>query len=149
MSRRVSVLPKFPELYEIGHNYAASIKSTTLFHSRKNPDFLSEFLAYTGQEVQQEMEDRLAEIETSLTLTLLASIEAIFRVDYLCRCYDRKRDPLSRHFRDLYKANGARVSLEDELLGGWRQHGSVPAILLGEIKGAFKYRHWLAHGRYW
>lgn len=149
MSRRVSVLPKFPELSEIGHHYAASIKSMTLFHSRKNPDFLSEFLTYTIQEVQQEKEDRLAEIDATLALTLLASIEATFRVDYLRRCYHKKKDPLSRHFRNLYKKYGARVSLEDELLTGWRQHGSVPPNLLDEIKGAFRYRHWLAHGRYW
>lgn len=30
-----------------------------------------------------------------------------------------------------------------------RQETCMSKALLGELAGAFRYRHWLAHGRYW
>ena len=82
-------------------------------------------------------------------MTLLASIEASFRVDYLQRRYGRKKDDLSRAFRDLYNEKAQRVSLTDDILQRWREHSDVTAQLVGDIRSAFRYRHWLAHGRYW
>jgi hypothetical protein len=31
----------------------------------------------------------------------------------------------------------------------WKQEFPTQKLLLGELKGALNYRHWLAHGRYW
>ncbi len=42
-----------------------------------------------------------------------------------------------------------RVSLSEDLLEVWRSHGSVPGRLISDIRSAFGYRDWLAHGRYW
>ena len=149
MYRRVAFAASYPEFEDVAEHYESSVKSMTLFYSHLNPGFVNEFRYYTHDEVAREKEDRLEEIDASLALTLLASIEASFRVDYLRRCYRKRKDSLSRDFRALYKKKGRYVSFEEELLDGWKKHSNVRQSLLGDIKGAFKYRHWLAHGRYW
>lgn len=82
-------------------------------------------------------------------MTVLASIEATLRVDYLQRCYRRGRDQLSRSFRYLYQTKGKEVSLLNDLLDIWKIHGRMTQRLAGDIRSAFGYRHWLAHGRYY
>jgi hypothetical protein len=80
---------------------------------------------------------------------LLSALEAAFRIDYLQRSYQRKKDKLSKTFRNLHQQKGSRASLEENILSVWKEHTSVPANLIGDLRGVFKYRHWLAHGRYW
>ena len=82
-------------------------------------------------------------------ITLLASFEASFRVDYLQQNYAKRRDGLSRAFRALYQQKQQRVSLTDDILERWRKHSNVTPVLVGNIRSAFRYRDWLAHGRYW
>ena len=48
-------------------------------------------------------------------MSLLAAVEAAFRIDYLQRCYQRKKDGVSRQFWEIYKEKETRASLEDEL----------------------------------
>ena len=56
---------------------------------------------------------------------------------------------VSRAFRNLYSDKGPHVSLEDDILVAWRQNSDVPHKVIADLKEAFQYRHWLAHGRYW
>lgn len=149
MSRRVSFSESYQEFEDLGEHYDVFVNSMNLYYSELNPAFISQFRLYTREEVEREKEGRLEEIDASLALTLLASIEASFRIDYLQRCYREMEDPLSRKFRELYESKDSHVSFENEILDGWKEHSNVPLTLLEDIKGAFKYRHWLAHGRYW
>lgn len=82
-------------------------------------------------------------------MDVFGALEAAFRIDYLQRCYRREKDVLSRAFRHLYKDKGRRVSLVGDILAAWRQNSNVPRKVIADLTGAFKYRHWLAHGRYW
>jgi hypothetical protein len=113
-----------------------------------NPDPIR-FIGYTSEELQIELQQRLAEADLSSSLNALAALEATFRVDYLQRSYMRKRDKLSKLFRQIYIKQGARASFEDDILKAWRESTSGNDGIIGDIRGAFKYRHWLAHGRYW
>jgi hypothetical protein len=70
-------------------------------------------------------------------------------VDYRYRCENRLKDPLSRAFRDKYKRRQERVSLEEELFDAWSEHEPGAHALIGDLRGAFRFRHWLAHGCYW
>jgi hypothetical protein len=107
------------------------------------------FIGYSAQEVQQEQNLRLDELDKNSVFCLLAAMEASFRIDFYLRCYDRKKDDLSRHFRTIYKEKGDKISLEEDVLEAWKIHLPAAKSLLSEMKGAFRYRHWLAHGRYW
>jgi hypothetical protein len=51
----------------------------------------------------------------------------------------------------LRKAYGAqiwRVPLAEKIFEIWRTVYPETSYLIGELKGAFRFRHWLAHGRY-
>ena len=69
-----------------------------LYYSQLNPTLISQFQFYSREELERERESRLEEIDASLALTLLASIEGSFRIDYLQRCYREKKDLLSMNF---------------------------------------------------
>ena len=112
-------------------------------------EYPERFLGYSITELNFELELRLTEIDITSSLSLLSAIEAAFRIDYLQRCYIRKKDPLSRAFREIHKLKGSKASLEDDILDSWKQNTSAPKVILGHLKGALKFRHWIAHGRYW
>lgn len=92
---------------------------------------------------------RIEETDLRSALAILTAIEASFRVDYLCRCQKKMKDDVSRAFRTIYKGRKSNVRLEDEIFQTWRQESPASRALIGELRGAFKFRHWLAHGRYW
>jgi hypothetical protein len=104
---------------------------------------------YAGLTVEEVRGTVLAEHDHNSALSVLACVEAALRMDYLKRCYDKKRDDISRSFREIYKARAERARLDDDILASWRDKSSIPKVLIGELIGAFNYRHWLAHGRYW
>ena len=149
MARRVAFSSSQLEFEKIAEHYTDLEKSLNLYYSEWNPNFSERFSFYTSEEIWAEREHRIEETDSTLAMTILSTIEASFRVDYLQRCYRKKKDQLSRSFRDLYRVKNRSVSLEDDILEMWKNHSSVSAYLVGEIRGAFKYRHWLAHGRYW
>jgi hypothetical protein len=59
------------------------------------------------------------------------------------------KDDLSRAFRLIWRSRKKRVSLDEDILEAWKKHSSASKQLIGELRGAFNFRHWLAHGRYW
>jgi hypothetical protein len=107
------------------------------------------YLFATQTELSALLTNRLSETELRSCLAVLSSIEAAFRVDYLTRCAGRLKDPLSRDLRILFKKYGQRVSLEEDILQLWSEHYPAFKLAIGELRGAFRFRHWLAHGRYW
>lgn len=107
------------------------------------------FFAYTLTEAVEEMEARVAELDATCTFTLLADLEATFKIDYLQRCYMKKKDRISKNFRKTYAEKKASVSLDRDLLPIWRDHHPKLKGIIGAINGAFNYRDWIAHGRYW
>ncbi len=100
-------------------------------------------------EVETYFANIFREIEYSFCLNLIASIEARFRMDYVVRATDKLKDPLSREFRELYKEHQEKVGLEEVILEQWKHHHSHTKSYISAYIGALKYRHWLAHGRYW
>ncbi|THV21561.1 hypothetical protein [Peteryoungia ipomoeae] len=107
------------------------------------------YVGYTRSELAAELQRRLAEIELTSSMAVLAAFEASLRVDYLKRCYEKRKDPLSRDFREVYAQRGSRAGLEDEILAAWCRALPRSKPLIDNLIAAFKFRHWLAHGRYW
>ena len=119
------------------------------YFTRGNPSSAQRFLGFSPSEVLTEKELLLDELRRSSSMGVFGALEAAFRIDYLQRCYRRERDDVSRAFRDLYNGRGQHVSLEGDILAAWRQNSDVPRKVIADLTEAFKYRHWLAHGRYW
>jgi hypothetical protein len=59
------------------------------------------------------------------------------------------KDGLSRAFRAICKRKPDYVSLEKDIFDTWSSYASGAHPLIGELRSAFKFRNWLAHGRYW
>lgn len=149
MAKRIPISHDYPKAYELAAHYALVVEAIHLHHSESNPEFADRFEQWTRAEIRFERDKMLYEADAASVMMMLASIEAAFRVDYLLRCYERKKDSLSRELRNLHQSKGQWASFSDDLLEVWRSHGTMPARLIGDIRGAFGYRHWLAHGRYY
>ena len=149
MARRVSLSEAHLAANQVAAHHAVVEEAIHLYYTEASPGFETRFAFYTEDEVLAERDERLYEAGAASAMMVLASIEAAFRVDYLRRCYARYRDRLSRTLRTLYQNKGERVSLTDDLLEVWKDHGNLTARLVGDIRNAFGYRHWLAHGRYY
>jgi hypothetical protein len=66
-----------------------------------------------------------------------------------CNAATAGGDPVSRAFREIYQAKQQHASLEDEIFEDWLDNSFGARSIIGELRGAFRFRHWLAHGRYW
>lgn len=93
--------------------------------------------------------DYIEETGLRSSLAMLTWLEAAFQLDYQYRCRMRLKDDLSRAFRAIYKRMPDYVSLEKDIFEAWSTYESGAHSLIGELRSAFKFRNWLAHGRYW
>lgn len=149
MAKRVSFSGENLSIDDAALHHNDTVSGLILFFSVSSPNFASRFAGYKTDEVREELGDRLAELDRNTTLSLLAAVEAAFRIDYLQRCYTRKKDNISRQFLELYKIKDTRATLEDDIFEIWKNNTIGSAKLIGDLRGAFKFRHWMAHGRYW
>jgi hypothetical protein len=82
-------------------------------------------------------------------LAILISLERAFRVDYEYR-YEKKvkgHRHLFRAFRIMHKSK-KRARLDEDIFEAWKQNVVGSQQLIAALRGAFKFRHWLAHGEY-
>lgn len=149
MASSLSLSGKNQDLPFIGLHHSDLESSIRLYYSNLSPNFPTRFFGYNPGEISAELGERLEEIEITSSLAILASIEAAFRIDYYYRCKRKNKDDVSLEFRSVYKRKALRVSLEDEIFEIWKVKSNVSASLIGDLRGAFKFRHWIAHGRYW
>ena len=149
MAKRLSLSGLNLNFKEIADLFNIRKESLIFYYSSKNPNFNGIFVGYTKKEIEDELNYNLNEIEKDACLNLLASIEAIFRIDYAIRCERKRKETISRKFRELFNEYQHRMPLEESLLETWKEHFPDKKHIISELKGAFKYRHWLAHGRYW
>ena len=87
------------------------------------------------------------ELERLVCLDLISATEAFLRVDYYERIRERDRSEIGRSFRSLNKKKGNKISLEEDIIEAWK--GNTGDRSFSDFLGLLKYRHWLAHGRYW
>ncbi len=122
-------------------------RALIVYFSPANPDYTARFVTNTDGEVRAELKRRLEETELRSCFVILAHVEALFREDYKRRRRERWRDALSRALREI--TSGERASLDEEIFEHWAKEVGGAKLLIGNLRGAFKLRNWLAHGRYW
>ena len=93
------------------------------------------------------------EADKQASMFLIASAEAVIRIDFLNRVRNRLKDKVSLTFRKIEKKRrnqkSRNVRLDDDILDTWANNVLSAKKLVGDFKGALKFRHWLAHGRWW
>jgi hypothetical protein len=149
MPKRVLLSGQNLSLSDIKDYYDDSKRALILYFSLHSFDYNYRFVDYSINEIEQELQARLDELDRLTSFSILSSLEASFRIDYLTRCNQKKKDALSRKMRKIYQIRGSRASLEDDILRMWKETYPEYKIFISEVITAFKYRHWLAHGRYW
>lgn len=148
MPKKVSFSGEHQSLEGISKHYI-DIESALRHFYATAPSNPLRFTGYTVEELLAELHKRLAEEEKSGSFSVLASLEAAFRMDYLNRVYLKKKDALSRSFRAIHKKKNVQASLDEDIFEAWARNTNTSPQIISNLKGAFKFRHWIAHGRYW
>ena len=125
------------------------VSSLRLYFDAPSQDFTARYYDKTKAQLESLLAARLEETELRSALTILADLEAAFRFDYEYRCLKRLKDPVSRGFRTIQKSRKKRVGFDEDILEEWKRRSPNLRRLVGELRGALNFRHWLAHGRYW
>lgn len=149
MPNRIASAQQSLSLVALADYHRDAEASLRLYFTSANPDFAVHFASERQSEVDAKLANRLSETDMRSALAVMASVEAVFRIDYQQRCDKKKSDPVSIAFRALFKARGRNVRLEDDIWEVWRQNHPSTKPLISQLRSVFKFRHWLAHGRYW
>lgn len=97
-----------------------------------------------------DIERLLDEADMQASLFIIAAAEAAIRVDFHIRVAKKKpKDSVTQAFRGIYNDQSkGRIRLED-ILDTWATKIPIAKTDIRTFKGALRFRHWLAHGRYW
>lgn len=106
------------------------------------------FIGCTAGEVEEFFDAQRGQLELVTMFEILATTEAILRMEVKTRIAARKRDSLSKRFRRLYKVKGDRIRLHEDILVAMKEEGVSPTAVAA-FRAALNLRHWLAHGRHW
>lgn len=121
--------------------------------NRATEGFPKNLLFLTPENIRSYFDELLAEFNHAACLQLFASAEAELWVNFYSRVENKKKDPISKSFRNLWKEKQSvkkkvKVRL-DELLGKWVENKPNVKGIVGFFNGLKNHRDWLAHGRYW
>lgn len=144
MVKKVRFSEQHSTIEEIEKFYFYSEQSLIPYFSERN----SYFTGFSILELNNELREHKLALDRMSALEILAFLEARFRIDYLIRCQERKKDILSRAFREVYKSKENKASLTDDILKVWKETCPQHKPILDSFQKALDYRNWLAHGRY-
>jgi len=105
------------------------------------------FLELTIGEIDEYFENSEEELNHLVCFDLISATEALLRVDYYDKISKKDKSPVGREFRVINKKKRNKVSLEDDIVTTWKT--ATGDTSFSNFLGLLKYRHWLAHGRYW
>jgi hypothetical protein len=83
----------------------------------------SRFIGLTRGEVEEFFDTHRGQLELLAMFELLAITEAILRIEFKARMAGRKKDGLSRRFREIHKANGEKIRLDEDILVAMKEEG--------------------------
>jgi hypothetical protein len=149
MVNKVSFSDQQGSLEDIEEYYVDSQNALNYYYEPSNADRIPKFFGYTKKEIDNELKLRKESLDRMCSLEILAMIEAKFRIDYLVRSQKKKKDNLSKKFREIYKAKKNKASLTDDIIPAWKGKYPQHKTRLDNLGKALDYRNWLAHGRYW
>lgn len=137
-------------LEKIGKQYSSVKASIQLYFSHNNPQFSQIFQFYSRQELLGEHIACILEHELGTSMTILAAMEAAFRIDFELRCQSMYVDAISIQLRQIQRGRTQHsISFVGGILNGWNQAFPAGREIISAMRDAYQFRNWLAHGRYW
>jgi hypothetical protein len=150
MVEKISLSSETPSFEEVAEFRSDTEKSIKYYYTIAGRGMLDQkFVGYSLEELNNERDEHLFTLDQTCAFAVLAALEASFRTDFYLRCSRKMKDDLSRHFRSLYNKKGKNISFEEDIIDGWKHYFPETKSALSQLKGAFNYRHWFAHGRYY
>lgn len=146
MVSRTSAASQSVSLLDLADYQRDTDRSLRLYFTSINPDFVALFAGDRPSDVAEKLADRINETDMRSALAVMARVEAAFRLDYQWRRKAKKPDAVSIAFRRHRRTN---VRLDEDIWETWSVNYPMTRRLISEIRSAFRFRHWLAHGRYW
>jgi hypothetical protein len=146
---RLFVIPHELELNAIRKYHDNTLEALTHYFSPSSPAYQRDFLeifSLPEEAAKQESDNRSRETDRRSCLILLSSLEAHFQVDCQLRRKRRLKDDVSKYLSALEPDSRGRLQLDQQIFEGWKLSHKQ---LIGHLRGAFKLRHWLAHGCFW
>jgi hypothetical protein len=144
--------PLFGSLRGAAQYHYDVVESLKRYFIPESPRSLSRLDAFPETRIIVRSADYMKETDLRSSLAILTSVEAAFHLDFQYRSQrNGPKDDLSKAFRAIHKSRrkNIRIDLDPDLFDAWAKHATGVRGLIGDLRGAFKYRHWLAHGRYW
>ncbi|MEI9808643.1 MAG: hypothetical protein WDO16_12720 [Bacteroidota bacterium] len=107
------------------------------------------FITLTSDEINDYFDYSEEELEHLVCFDLISATEGALRSDFYSKVFNKDKSNLGRTFRQLHKEKGNKISLEADIIENWKDAYTASKIHFSNLLGLLKYRHWLAHGRYW
>lgn len=143
-------MPSLVSLTDIADHHVDAEASLRLYFSNANPGFTQRFFSYFPTDISGELSGRIKEADMRSALITLARVEAALRKDYAYRGRGKLADDISIAFRQIYKKKGRHARLDEDILAVWYNNvAPTERALISKLRGMLKFRHWMAHGRYW
>lgn len=125
-----------------------AISALQTYFSLNNPSPPNRLQLMTVPELDAEFEWAKAELDRQFMFALLAEMEALFRDDFKKRRKSKSSDTLTIACRTIAKSRGSRVRFDEDILDAWKLAMPGASPIIGQVRSAFRLRHWFAHGRH-
>ena len=89
----------------------------------------SRFIGLGPREVEELFVEQAGSLELLTMFELLATAEAILRIEFGARVKARRKDDLSRRFRAAYKLRGEKIRLDEDILAALKEAGVGSTIM--------------------
>jgi hypothetical protein len=139
-------LPTIADLFQLHEDIARAVANQLereKMYSRPQSDAI--FYGMT----QGEIDNYFLRLDRLAMFDLLSTAEAHLRLDFNMRVDEKRKDALSRHFREVSKHRRDKIRLEEDILRGWGNYYPEFKSSISHFKSALKLRNWLAHGQCW
>jgi hypothetical protein len=123
--------------------------NSKIYEISPNSIIPQEMLYMSLNEISQYININERHLSESTCLKLISAFEGGIKYDAEKRTRKKR---IGKIFRSLYrrvKSKGKKGAGLITIIDTWLDYHGIPYNQIGNVKGIIKYRHWLAHGKYW
>lgn len=126
---------------------AASLHSAASHGAPLHHSIPADILFLTPDDINTSLSTKQEKLSTAASMQLFSACEGSLRFDADTR--KRKRN-VGKLLKALLATKKHLKDVDlDDVIDCWCQSYSIPVNRYSTFKGLFKYRNWLAHGKYW
>lgn len=120
--------------------------------ANSNDDLPQNFLFLSIDQASLKLASDKRELEIISCFQLISAAEGRLKYDFKLKAESSMTSNLVKSFKATFSQKEMReVSVEADILDVWKLHHQSSDLtnLVGQFKRLMKFRHWVAHGRFW